>query len=881
MSAIPTMTDHEVRGCRIPDEEPGFGALATQKGNLPLEAVDVQVSITGLVSEVRLSQTFVNGFTEPLEATYLFPMPDRAAVTKFVMTVNGREIVGILKERGEARRDYDVAIQAGHRAAIAEEERPNTFTMRVGNLMPGEKATIHLVMTSPLPYQDGEATFRFPLVVAPRYIPGSALGGVPVGDGTAEDTDAVPDASRITAPVLLPGFPNPVRLGITVDVDPAGLPFKGMKSSLHAISAETKGKSTRVSIQPNERLDRDFILRLALGEDAIRTSLSLKADEGKELPAAGTFVLTLVPPVDVSKATKPRDVVFVLDHSGSMGGWKMVASRRAVARMVDTLGDKDRFTVYAFDDSIDTVPAFGGTGLVAATDRNRFRAVEFLAKVEADGGTEMAAPLDLAAKTLQAQPEAEGRRGGSGGEAPGNHMRERQRILVLVTDGQVGNEDQILRMLGPQINGMRIFTVGIDSAVNDGFLKRLAGIGGGSCELVEGEDRLDEVMDKIHRRIGTPVLTEVKVEADGLTIEGGTVTPTRMPALFAGAPLVIAGRFRGKATGGLVITGVDSAGRPWSQHVKPGESANPAVATVWARAHVRELEDQYVIHADAKLEKRIVETSLFFGVLCRFTAFVAVDSSEVVNKGGKNRKMTQPLDAPAGWDMFGGEAEKDAKETVRRGNSAGSATGMSANKIASRSRSASGPMASAPPPPPMEADLEEMDDAGAMAPPATKAKSGGGILNNLFGKKGSRAQAPAPASKKPAPVGRMSTRQEERSSESGVPALDLGSYRERAREILALLEATEASVHLLRLGEAAVKLAALVEDLTSVGAPANEVKPLSELLASLKKGLAKTHLDAAAAAVLVEASVKALSTFGNGSSGATAPTPPRREGFWK
>lgn len=871
MSAIPTMTDHEVRGCRIPDEEPGFGALATQKGNLPLEAVDVNVSITGLLSEVRLSQTFVNAYAEPLEATYIFPMPDRAAVTKFVMTVNGREVIGILKERGEARRDYDTAIQAGHRAAIAEEERPNTFTMRVGNLMPGEKATIHLVMTAPLPYQDGEATFRFPLVVAPRYIPGAPLAGQPVGDGVAQDTDAVPDASRITAPVLLPGFPNPVKLGITVDVDPAGLPFRGMKSSLHAIRTETKGKGTRVSIQPDERLNRDFILRLGLGEDAVRTSLSIKADkdaDGKEKKDAGTFVLTLVPPVDVSKATKPRDVVFVLDHSGSMGGWKMVASRRAVARMVDTLGDKDRFTVYAFDDSIDTVPDFKGTGLVAATDRNRFRAVEFLAKVEADGGTEMAAPLDLAAKQLQ------------------SNDKERQRILVLVTDGQVGNEDQILKMLGPQVQGMRIFTVGIDSAVNDGFLKRLAGIGGGSCELVEGEDRLDEVMDKIHRRIGTPVLTEVKVEAAGLVIEGGTVTPARMPALFAGAPLVIAGRYKGKPSGGLVITGVDASGRPWSENVKPGESANPAVATVWARSHLRELEDQYVIHADAKLETRIVETSLLFGVLCRFTAFIAVDKSEVVNKGGILKKTTQPNDAPAGWDMFDG-AEQDDLSSTPTGRVSGIGSGAMAKDMMTRSRrsggGAPGPSrAASAPPPPAEA-CAEAEEAKVSAP---SAKSG--VLGNLFGATGKKSKAKAPAAPKPAPkmLGRRQKSEEMERDEPGAPAaLDLASYRERAREILALVEGTEASVHLLRLGEATVKLAALVEDLKSVGAPANEVKPLDELLAALKKGLAKTHLDTAEAGALVERSVKALTAFTSGPSGTGAPKPPssqpRREGFWK
>src|SRR5262249_33264834 len=150
--------------------------------------------------------------------TYIFPLPDRAAVTRFRMEVAGRVIEGVLQERAQARKEYEQAIQAGHRAAITEEDRPNVFTLRVGNLMPGEQATVRLTLVGPLPTSDGEATFRFPLVVAPRYIPGKPLPGPSVGDGTAPDTDAVPDASRITPPVLLLGYPNPVCLSLAVEV---------------------------------------------------------------------------------------------------------------------------------------------------------------------------------------------------------------------------------------------------------------------------------------------------------------------------------------------------------------------------------------------------------------------------------------------------------------------------------------------------------------------------------------------------------------------------------------------------------------------------------------------------------------------------------------
>ncbi|HUH02052.1 MAG TPA: VIT domain-containing protein, partial [Kofleriaceae bacterium] len=491
MTTLPLMTEPELH--RLPPVDDGcFGSLSTARGHLPLEAMAIDARITGLVASVELQQTFVNTLDEAIEATYIFPLPDRAAVTRFRLQVGERLVEGRIAERGQARLDYEQAITAGHRAAITEEERPGTFTMRVGNLMPGDRAVVRLSLTGPLPIEDGEVTFRFPLVVAPRYMPGTALGGTDVGQGVAHDTDAVPDASRISPPILLPGYPNPVRLSLRVDLDSAGLPMRELRSSLHSVCETGTGNRRRVELQPGERLDRDFILRFRVGDDAVRTSLVLAPDaEGDE----GTFMLTLVPPSREVEPQKPRDVIFVLDRSGSMGGWKMVAARRAAARMVDTLNDADRFAVYAFDDRLETPPAFAGDDLVQASDRNRFRAVEFLATLEARGGTEMAHPLGRAAQRL------------AGG------YDERDRILVLVTDGQVGNEDQIVKSLGTKLKNVRVFTLGVDRAVNEGFLRRLAVLGGGACELVESEDRLDEVMDRIHRRIATPIITEVTIEA--------------------------------------------------------------------------------------------------------------------------------------------------------------------------------------------------------------------------------------------------------------------------------------------------------------------------------------------------------------------------------
>ena len=435
-----------LEGAHAAEPDACLGTLATSRGNLPLDAVDVRAAIAGTSARVELTQEFRNPFDVPLEATYIFPLPDRAAVTGMRMECAGHVVEGVLRERSRARDEYDQAIAEGRRAAIAEEDRPDVFTMRVGNIAPGERVTVRLVLAQPLPYCDGEVTFRFPLVVAPRYIPGHPLPGAPAGSGVAADTDAVPDASRISPPVLLPGFPNPVRLTLSADIDPAGLPLAGIRSSLHA-TAEQAGADghTIVQLHPGERLDRDFILRLALaGRDRIATSLMLTPDPG-EHPDEGTFTLTLVPP-DGDGAPRPRDVVLVLDRSGSMHGWKIVAARRAAARIVDTLTGTDRFAVLCFDNVVERPPDLPD-GLAGATDRNRFRAVEWLARTDARGGTEMLAPLEQAVGLLTgaAGPQA-GRRAPEGERDPG-----RDRVLVLVTDGQVGNEDQILERMGTRL----------------------------------------------------------------------------------------------------------------------------------------------------------------------------------------------------------------------------------------------------------------------------------------------------------------------------------------------------------------------------------------------------------------------------------------------
>lgn len=828
----------------------GFGCLETSRGLLPLAALAVEATITGLEVATEIRQVFINNTSAAIEAVYVFPLPDRAAVHRFRMEVGGRVVEGVIDERGRAREVYETAIAAGQRAAIAEEDRPGVFTMRVGNLMPGDRATVTLDTVGPLPVEDGEVTYAFPLVVAPRYIPGAPLGGEQAGTGVGADTNRVPDASRITPPVLLPGFASPVQLSLAVTIDGGGLPIGGLRSSLHEVVASPAGRGWRVELRPGERLDRDFILRWTIGDAGLRSGAVWAPDADGE---GATAVITVVPPVGAAAQGRPRDVVLVLDRSGSMRGWKMVAARRAAARIVDTLGERDRFAVLAFDDRVEFPTGLGGQ-LVAGGDRHRFRAVEFLTGVDARGGTELAGPLETAAGLLAGRDD-------------------RDRVLVLVTDGQVGNEDEILRRLSGRLAAVRVFTLGIDQAVNAGFLRRLAAVGGGACELVESEDRLDEVMAKIHRRIATPVLVDVSLFGDGLDVT--SVAPCRLPAVFAGAPLVVRARWHGQPRPGasVVLRGRLPAGTEFVERIVL-DSARPgaALAQSWARAHIRDLEDQYAAgHHKAGLERAIVAVSLRHRVLCRFTAFVAVDRV-VVNPGGNPKVVTQPVEPPAEWDLdpstleslggaqFGGLPPGGAHVNM---TGPSPRAGRAAEDEGAAPRRVSKPAMQAP--------------VGARpAAPASPARPGAPV-----------APMPAPAAR-PMPVPPGATRarvappmpaavtKEESARHGGTPPIDAAPYVARlhaiadelAKAATATAPASAAQLPVARLGE-------LLEDLRTV-----ELDALATTLAPLVDRLRAALTASDLAAVLHDVAAK-LRKLPDGED--EPPAPPRRRGwaFWR
>jgi len=624
-----------------------------RRARLPLTGVQISARVADRVAHVTLEQKFANPFTEALEATYIFPMSGGSAVSAFELKVGKRVIKGIVKERGEARATYQKAIADGKRAALLEQDRDDVFTVQVGNLPPGEEVSVRIVTSERLPFfEDGTTELRLPLVVAPRYIPGTPLPKDPVGAGIEWDTDQVRYASRTTPPRLAKGFDPKVGLKIEVELDDDG-DLSDLACSQHAI----KLSSGKVALTKQyELLDRDFILRWRMTGEKVRTTLLTTKD--------GTAMLSILPPKRDGFLGLARDVVFVLDRSGSMGGVKMTSAARACSLLLSTLGPRDRYAIAAFDDRAEWMV----DGKFTAADEAGLGAGEkFLRTIDARGGTELDPAMKETLDLIGKRRDAEGR-------VP---------VVVILTDGQVGNESAVFARLQKDGGDTRVFTVGIDTAVNAAFLQRVASLGGGTCTCVVPGEGLEDALRGIGREIGAPLVVDVKIDgADDLA-------PARVPDLFAGRAATVFFRIRkGKS---VTVTGTTADGKAWKETVKPRSIELPAINHLWARARVTDLEDRFRLQTgeQTSIRKEIIALAIEHTLLTRFTSFVVVDESEIVNKGGEGNKVVQPVHMPAQWEM-----EMDDEKSVARDLSA----------IASSSAGAPGGMAMpcmAPPPPPM------------------------------------------------------------------------------------------------------------------------------------------------------------------------------------
>lgn len=584
-----------------------FGELKSEDHSFPLYAVDVKGRVKGLLYGATVTQSFRNDRDSRMEAVYTFPLPPRAAVHNFTITIGDRVIEGTVKERQQARQEYQEAVAQGHRAALMEEERSDIFTTTVGNIGPGEQVVVRFEMSGPLNCHRTRARLRFPLVVGEVYIPGKSRPGRSQGSGTACDTDQVPDASRITPPRLAPGARNPVKLTLSLEVDTTLLQVCKVESTCHFARIVKNDGTTTVSLLPGmERLDRAFILDITYPEDQLQTSLQVDKE-------SGAFALTVIPPV-AKIAPRPRDLVIVLDRSGSMGGWPVIAARQAAARIIEGLNAEDRFGLIAYDTSFEHLDP--QKTLRHAKQFYKMQSSEFLNKIDARGGTQTSKAIQEAFEYLQV-------------------LAERDLHIILLTDGHVGNDDTLMRLAQQNV---RISTVGIGEATRDGLLERMATASGGICTLIPNHADLEEELLELHRTWGEPEWQDLSLTG----VQRKSASPKfwdvweHVPTTFFG---ILAKRGRSKAK---TLSSLLPDGHPYKVKLNPHISEEPLFYRAWARAKLLELEDAFAL---GEVEAQdMVKLSVKAQVLCRFTAFSAIDQESKVDTNLELQEVMQPVE---------------------------------------------------------------------------------------------------------------------------------------------------------------------------------------------------------------------------------------------
>ncbi|MFA6211195.1 MAG: VIT domain-containing protein [Candidatus Obscuribacterales bacterium] len=648
------------------ESESGSGSRSSRPA-LPLASVEVSASIVDRIASVTVVQKFVNQLKEPIEAVYIFPLAGSSSVSKFQMQVGERTIEGIVKERAAARQEYQVAIDEGKRAALLEQERDDVFTAQVGNIMPGEEITVTIVYCERLTYfASGHTEIRLPLVVAPRYVAGIPLERPSVGDGVELDTDLVSDASRISPPRLVAGFDPKVSLSIDVNIELADDDqLNDLVCSQHATkSAFGKNAGTGRSIikvglvKEDELLDRDFVLSWKLAGAAVSSVGLVSAKPSRVNDTEFQYGMVSINPPALKRENSKvvaRDVVFLLDRSGSMNGLKMTSAARSLIILLNTLRPDDRFAICAFDTAFEWLEDKSHSSghstrkFLPASLKSIERGVTYLRSIDARGGTEMQGALEVVFDAIEVAAKLEEPSLKPKAKASTKLPAKRQAIVVLITDGEVADESHILKTIQGRLNATRVFTVGVDTAVNDGFLKRLANLGGGTCTLVPPGDALENALINVAREIGVPLITDLHI-VDSKQL---TCAPAKTIDLFEGRPVSI--HFQctpDKLPANIEVEGRLAGGGKYKEKISLATTDNSALPQLYAKARISELEDlmRDAGARDGRVhEREIVELSVAHCLLTRFTAFLAIDHSDIANTSGAVRKQVQPVESPAQW----------------------------------------------------------------------------------------------------------------------------------------------------------------------------------------------------------------------------------------
>jgi Ca-activated chloride channel family protein len=602
------------------------GEKPDKKLEMPLQHTDVKIEVSGFVASTTVTQRYHNPFKKPIEAVYTFPLPNDAAVDDMQMTIGQRTIKGLIKRKKEAREIYERARERGQRASLLEQERPNIFTQSVANIMPGDNIVITIRYVNILRYTEGNYELVFPMVVGPRYIPGNTATGHS-GTGWAPDTDVVPDASRITPPVLKPGERTGHDISLSVKLD-AGVPIQHIQSISHVIGIQHINPHEKtINIHRADTLpNKDFVLRYQVAGKAPEMATIAHHDE-----RGGFFTLIIQPQKTVTDAQViPRELIFIVDTSGSMSGFPIEKSKEAMRRLIKGMRSTDTFNVIRFA---------GDTGTLwnkpqPHTQTNVDKALHYVEGFRGMGGTEMRKGIIEAL----AQPAAKG------------YLR----IAFLLTDGYIGDEFRLFQSIEKERRGARVFSLGVGSSVNRYLLDRVAEIGRGEAFYVRQDENSQKVIDKFFQRVDRPALAHIEIDWGNLDVT--ELSPAKVPDLWAGQPIRIHGRYTQGGEENIVVRG-QLANQPYQQKLRvklpKNEPDHEAMATVWAREKVHQLMNQMVRNGKTKeLIEKVTQLGLTFRLMTQWTSFVAVEE-KVVNVDGKPKTIVQPVEIPEGVSYEG------------------------------------------------------------------------------------------------------------------------------------------------------------------------------------------------------------------------------------
>lgn len=588
-----------------------------RQGAATLLSTDYKVTVSGLIADTRLRQSFRNNSQQWREGVFVFPLPENASVYGMTMTAGERVIVGEIHEKQEAKRQYTRAKDEGRKVARVDQQRPNLFTTRMANIPPGETITVELQYQQAVRYQSGEFELRLPTTLTPRYMPGQALDNqlAQWSGGWAMPTTEVPDADQISPFTVLPEDvgPDSHRAAIDLEIN-AGLPVSRVSSPSHRITSTWNGSTVEVAPESDAVLmDRDLVVRWAPAR-----GMEPSAAVFHEQWQGEDYLLALMVPGLDSGQRMPRDLVFVIDTSGSMAGESIRQARQSLLRGLDTLGPDDRFNVIQFNSQ--THALFMDT--VAANGNNLARARRYVQGLNANGGTEMASALDAALDD-------------SGHRDEESSTRVRQ--VVFITDGAVGNEAALFSRISNGLGRSRLFTVGIGSAPNMHFMREAARFGRGTYTAISDLSDLERPLDELFGKMEAPVLTDISVSWDGRTTDA---FPGRIGDLFRGEPMVQVVRGL-PADGELEVAGRMPDGSQWQQSLRLDQAAKgKGLHRHWAKQKIDSLMDRGLTgRVDDELQAEVTSLGLKHQLMTKYTSFLA-----------QEKTPSRPVEAPLTTD---------------------------------------------------------------------------------------------------------------------------------------------------------------------------------------------------------------------------------------